>query len=468
MKLDTTVTRQALVHHELASTSLNASARRVAVGSRLEGSSADNAGLSVAMKMDFNKVQNASQKINLQNFVTLLQSQNDALNKAGEVYARMGELAMRATDVTLTESNTGNSSDKELYNQEFSELSKELKNLIDLEINGRRLFGGVKADFTEGLQDRNDFSPQNLPQFATKDVQATQGKITLELSPGAARDQIWIFQGEIPDELNSYFEAPASGQDSDTDGLTDALYEYFDGKKDPDFQGIFTTGAWRTTGTSWDENYDQFVINFDSCATELEADYHENNDGQSGYAEDLRKTLESDGKFLLKAPDGNSTYITMIGINSGNKATYEVAASFEPSLPYNDIEIPGTDEIFPAISFGEIQCADISSTENALKAIGEIDAALNNLVDSQSSIAAAQSRYQVALDQVAQAEVALEEAKSRISDSDIALESTNLARQMIKMNMATDVIKKSANLADSLIALTTNHFRSHVLRNILY
>ena len=80
MKLDTTVARQALVHHGLASKSLNASSRRVAIGSRLEGSSTDNAGLSVAMKMDFERVQNSSHKINLQNFLTLLQSQNDALS----------------------------------------------------------------------------------------------------------------------------------------------------------------------------------------------------------------------------------------------------------------------------------------------------------------------------------------------------------------------------------------------------
>ena len=174
MKLDTTVARQALMHHEFASKNLNASSRRVAIGSRLEGSSADNAGLSVAMKMDFERAKNSSHKINLQNFLTLLQSQNDALSQAGDVYARMSELAMRATDVTLTESDSGNSSDKELYNKEFSELSKELNKLIDLQINGRRLFGGVKADFTDGLQDRNDFTPENLPQVSTKDVQTTQ------------------------------------------------------------------------------------------------------------------------------------------------------------------------------------------------------------------------------------------------------------------------------------------------------
>ena len=237
---------------------------------------------------------------------------------------------------------------------------------------------------------------------------------------------------------------------------------------DPDFQGIFTTGEWQTYKTSRHEYYDQFVIDFDTCDASLEATFHEENQGRAGYAEDLRKQLEQDGKLLLNAPDGNSTFITMIGVNTGNTFTYEVTAAFEPSLPYNDIEIPGTDEIFPAISFGEIQCADISTTKNALSALGEVDAALNNLIDSQANIAAVQSRYQFTLDQSSLAEVSFEYANSRISDTDVATESTNLAKQMIKMNMASDVIKKSARLSDSLIALTTNHFRSHVLRNILY
>ena len=468
MNLSSTVSTQAMTHFDNAVRSLNISSRRVQTGNRFEASTSDNAGLAVSMKMDFDEVKNRSQKINIQNFITLLQSQNDALSQAGDIYKRMSELALQATDVTLSEGGSNTLSDKELLNKEFGELSKELSQLIELQINGRRLFGGVKADFTDGLQDRNDFTPENLPQVSTKDVQATQGKITLNLSPGGAPDQIWIFQGEIPSDLSHFLEAPSDGSNSNTDGLTKALYEYFDGSKDPDFQGIFTTGEWKTFKTSSHEYYDQFVIDFDTCDASLEASYHKENQGRDGFAEDLRKQLEQDGELLLNSPDGNSTFITMIGVNTGNTFTYEVTAAFEPSLPYNDIEIPGTDEIFPAISFGEIQCADISTTKNALNALGEVDAALNNLIDSQANIAAVQSRYQFTLDQSSLAEVSIEHANSRISDADMAAESTNIAKQMLKMNMATNVVKKSTNMADSLIALTTNHFRSHVLRNRLY
>lgn len=466
MNLTSTVSTQAMTQFDNAVRSLNVSSRRVQTGSRFEASSSDNAGLAVSMKMDFEQSRNLGLKNNLQNFITLLQSQDGSLNQVGEIYNRMSSLAVTATDPILSES--GSQSDKQLLNREFSELSDELKNFIDLQVNGRRLFGGVKADFTDGLQDRNDFSPTNLPQLSSKDVYSTQGKITLELSPGKAADQIWMFQGELPARLKEYFEAPANGRNSDTGGLTDVLYEYFDGKKDSSFQGIFTTGAWKTSGASWDEYYDKFVIDFDTCDTQLEAFYHGENDGKAGLAQDLQANLESKGEFLLGVPSGNSTTITMIGVNAGNKATYEVKAAFEPSLPYNDIKVPGTDDVFPAISFGEIKCSDISTTENALKAMGEIDAQLQNLINSRASIAAALNRYQFQIEKMSHDEVDLEQAKSRISDTDMAAESTNIAKQMLKMNMATNVVKKSTNMADSLIALTTNHFRSHVLRNRLY
>ena len=40
------------------------------------------------------------------------------------------------------------------------------------------------------------------------------------------------FQGELPSALDSFFQPPAGGGNADTSGLSDKLYEYFDGSKD--------------------------------------------------------------------------------------------------------------------------------------------------------------------------------------------------------------------------------------------
>jgi flagellin-like hook-associated protein FlgL len=477
-----------MVSYDRAVNSLNHSAQKVGTGKKLNSASEDSGSLAVAMKLDMDKLKTNSHKVNLQNFITFLQSQDDALSQASRIYERMGELAQMATDPFLTEAENGASSDKELLNIEFKELSERLSSLIDMETNGRRLFGGVKTDFTQGLQDRNDFSPTNLPQVTTKDVQSTSGVITLELSPGVLEDQIWIFQGELPSEFNSFFNPPAGGGKADTSGLTDKLYEYFDGSKDSSFQGIFTTGRWQTFGGSKDGNFDTFTIDFNSCETKLNAEFHSNNKTPSGVfssepptdaeiqaanynkllGSDLKRRLELDGELLLNAPEGISTKITMIGVNTGNTATYEVTAAYEPSLPYNDIDVPGTEDIFPAISFGELECSSISTKQNALNALREIDAQFENLLNSRASIAAAQNRYHHELDKINLGEMSIEQAHSRIIDADFAQEATNLAKQMLSAQMATDSARKSMKFMDLLIPLTTNHHRSHVLETKLY
>lgn len=456
-------------------------------GNRLGSVSDDSGGLSVSMKLDIDKITTKSQKVNLQNFITLLQSQDEALTQVSKIYDRMSVLAQWATDPFLCEAKNGASSDKELLNIEFKELSERLSSLIDIQLNGRRLFGGLKTDFTQGLQDRNDFSPTNLPQITTKDVKSTSGVITLELCPGGAEDQIWIFQGDLPSELDSFFIAPAGGRKADTSGLTDKLYEYFDGSKDPSFQGIFTTGRWQTFGTSKEGNFDTFKINFNTCEASLDADFNSKNITTAGtfsgppsdddikkasfdslFGTDLKRRLELDGELLINTPSGNSTKITMIGVNTGNTYTYEVSASYEPSLPYNDIDIPGNKRVFPAISFGELECSSISTTEDALSVLSEIEAQIENLLSSRANIAAAQNRYNQELQKINFNEMSLEEARSRVTDADFAAETTNLAKQLIRSEMAINVARKSMKIMDELIPLTTNHHRSHVLKARLY
>jgi len=279
---------------------------------------------------------------------------------------------------------------------------------------------------------------------------------------------------------------PPGGGNADTSGLTDKLYEYFDGTKDDNFQGIFTTGRWQTVGNSSQGRFDKFTIDFDTCDAELSVEYHEANVTQNGalsanpsdddilnanfnnlYGADLKRRLELEGELLVSAPNGNNTTITMIGVNTGNVFTYEVSAAFEPSLPYNDLIAPSSGNTFPAISFGAIDCSDISTSENALKALKQIDAQKNGLYDSLAQIAAAQSRYTFELEHIDEKSVSIDLAQGRITDADIAKESTNLAKEAISMQFASNAVQESNKVLDALINMTTKHFRSRVLDSML-
>ena len=72
----------------------------------------------------------------------------------------------------------------------------------------------------------------------------------------------------------------------------------------------------------------------------------------------------------------------MIGVNSGNTAIYRVNASFEPDLPYNDLEVPGSSDIYPVISFGNIDCSNINTSAKAKKVLESIQGELVNLNNS--------------------------------------------------------------------------------------
>ena len=67
----------------------------------------------------------------------------EALSQASKIYEQMSILSQMAADPFLTEAEGGASSDKELLNIKFQELSERLSSLIDMEMNGRRLFGGI-------------------------------------------------------------------------------------------------------------------------------------------------------------------------------------------------------------------------------------------------------------------------------------------------------------------------------------
>ena len=60
-----------------------------------------------------------------------------------------------------------------------------------------------------------------------------------------------------------------------------------------------------------------------------------------------------------------------------------------------------------------------------------------------------------------------EQSMGRISDADMAREATHLAKSSLKMNLAEQVMSKSARLKDILIPLTTEHHRSEVLSSTL-
>ena len=108
--------------------------QRLSTGTRLERSGSDTGSLSQSMRSRFEMMGDRSFITNLQNTRTFLHSQQEGLTKTLDIYNRMEEIAIRATDPTLPQK------DRDLYSDEFSELQEQLENIMASKFNGRRLF----------------------------------------------------------------------------------------------------------------------------------------------------------------------------------------------------------------------------------------------------------------------------------------------------------------------------------------
>jgi len=474
---------------------------RVATGKKLVGASKDIGAIGQNIGIRSDRLQMNSKRVTLQNFITFLDTQQKTLHQVRGIYDRMSVLAHKALDPTLSTSSVGLKGDKDLLDKEFGELSDELDEMLNRKVNGQLLFGGISADFTEGVTD--DDMATLTPYKTTVDVGTTSGTMTIKFSTGRAPDQIFLFQGELPDSLNSYFDASSyTGNDDDKRDrlieLQDELYDQFED------QGIFTTGPWATPGAAKEidetkletdplgnnhnmiqRNYDTFEIKFNSCEIDVTKKFDvDNNSARWGtnphptaesdkYGQEQYDELKNLGLLKERSPDGDSTLLTMVGLNynkageNANQAIYEIDAKFTPSLPYNDIAVPSTGSIYPAISFGKIDCSHISSSEKAKKVLANLEAEIENLANSMAQVAASQRRYENEIHHMENMEVVNEAAVGKITDANYANEATELAKKSIKMGMAAQVMANASNLKDVLIPLTTEHFRSNVLSSTL-
>jgi flagellin-like hook-associated protein FlgL len=445
------------------------SVNRLSTGEKLHGPDKDLGAIGQEATLRNSRLAMNSKRVSMQNFVTFLDTQQQTLQQVRGIYDRMSTLSHQALDPTLSTSSNGVNGDKELLDKEFTVLAEELDSILDRKVNGQLLFGGTAADFTDGIQDTDNVDA--TPLRITKDVKTTSGKITVKLAPGGAEDQIWVFQGDLPASLNPYFDRSTAAAGSSQRQLMNAqLHTELESLFET--HGIFTTGEWQTSGSSnsTDSNgnfkYDTFEVEFNTCDVNASFTPHPLNSG-TGLGQDQYDTKVAAGLVKFNAPSGESTKITMIGVNMGNTFTYEVEANFEPSLPYNDVKIPSSGEVYPAISFGKIDCAHISSSEKAKKVLNILGTEIENLTNSMAQVAASQRRYESEIQYMGEIDIANEAAGGRITDADYASEATKLAKQSLKMGLASQIMSNTSRLKDVLIPLTTEHFRSKVLSSTL-
>ena len=129
-------------------TNLQRSLQKLSSGSRINSSFDDAGGLAVSMKLSASIRRTEATQANVNNALSLLETQDGVLKSADKVLSRMSELAQLSTDVTKS------TSDRALYQTEYNALTASLNAMLTEEFNGIALF--VAGENTLGVVTSHD------------------------------------------------------------------------------------------------------------------------------------------------------------------------------------------------------------------------------------------------------------------------------------------------------------------------
>jgi flagellin len=115
---------------------LSKSLARLSSGSKITSPADDSAGLAVSMRLTAQMARIGAASNNVDNAISLNQTQEGYLQKVADALNRMSELAILSQDVIKSDG------DRALYNQEFQTLAAYIADVSTKDFNGVSLFDG--------------------------------------------------------------------------------------------------------------------------------------------------------------------------------------------------------------------------------------------------------------------------------------------------------------------------------------
>jgi len=127
---------------QMNSANLSASLARLSSGTKITSPADDSAGLAVSMKLNAQIARVGAAQNNVNNAISFNQTQDGYLQQVNTALTRMSELTVSAQDVTKT------TTDRALYQQEFSTLQAYVNDVATKQFNGVTLFDGTTLKVT--------------------------------------------------------------------------------------------------------------------------------------------------------------------------------------------------------------------------------------------------------------------------------------------------------------------------------
>jgi flagellin len=467
-----------------ANDNLRRSIARLSSGNRITKPTDDAGGLAVAYKLQSSVKRTEATLNNHQNALSYLQVQDGVLEAMGEIVDRMAELRTMAADVSK------NAADVENYSKEFLELQDQLNQMK------REKFNGVELFTVEGEWDTMQGVNKDQLKINGQDYQTGQTAF-------GTKEQYEYFddpdvENRTVSEYDKYefqlFTNPSGVAEDGNIKLNIVNLQFMLGLKDP---GAFGRTHDIDPGDNGVDNADWAASSFDRDGdgtingTELADSGLDLGDGSISDAEWAVSRYDSDGSGTINGteiadsgldlntngaidgkeaalsgldsdPDGTVDqheasiapfYVKGMGNAIEVGETVNLGGLSQPTLDPGDgtvhenNTVPGVDYRGMVTESGTGYVKDITKIS-----IEEFTNIIEKIADIRAENGAEQQRVNQSIRLQQNNLVNLEAAHGRIMDTDVALESTRLARQSVKVQASAAMVAQANQMTS--VALT--------------
>ncbi|TFH86861.1 flagellin [Billgrantia azerbaijanica] len=442
---------------------------RLSSGFRINAAKDDAAGQAVANRLEANLRAGDAVSQGVNDGISLVQTAEGGLDAINDLLQRSRQLAVQASSEALSDS------DRASINSEF----KQLRDEIDRISRATEIFGqhplapssegktvpkqlGDTASLGDTLPVDGSWGSYSSGIVSTAFIPKGAENVTLEIDSLGLDDDIQLFardgthlvgtplQGTDPDVVwaSNAVHSPA---DADNLVLTEAN-GFLPGASYDDAQLLEGGGSFDLSGSATGSyNGMTFTYSGDGDRYESGGDY---NDGTNGVERHERLNIDEAKEDLVLLVVGSGAFNAKATWDAMPEATEQLPPPPPPhskpveivtSANYGDAMGKVTIEPTPADSVSlKIDETELDPAERAREALGELQAALNQVDDYRSQYGAVNNRFASVLETQAQQDLNTAEARSRILDADYAEQTARLAKAQVVMQ-AGDAVLAQAN-----------------------
>ncbi|MGE5589025.1 MAG: flagellin [Bacillota bacterium] len=437
--------------------SIGKSLEKLSSGLRINRAADDAAGLAISEKMRA-QIKGLNQAVrNAQDGISLIQTAEGALTETHSILQRMRELAVQASNDTLT------TEDRETIQKEVDQLVQEVNRISDTtEFNTRKLLNGAagldatvsgadasRVSVKEGTADTlaggkvnitNITSAKSASTGATALGAVAGGTFTINgtsitIAAGATGDQIAASINAVTGQtgVKATWDSVGSTLTVETQDVGSAAKQVIAGMN-------AATGGAAFDGT--DVGVDAVITATDENAVAIASYSARGNEitiTQSGTnAKGLTFSVYS-GFAVATAVVANVT------VNANNAMNFQIGANAGQSMYASVGNMSAT-----ALGISNIS---VTARSSASDAVAVLDTAIKTVSGERAKLGAVQNRLEHTINNLGAAAENLTAAESRIRDVDMAQEMTAFTRNQILMQAGTAMLAQANQKPQSVLQL---------------